>query len=82
MITQPNVSLSEKNTKRFHFLRIPHYEQRLKSLHYKKRFMITVNDLSPRISSVMEASREVARSRKLRKLLELVLALGKLSYTR
>lgn len=38
--------------------------------------MITVNDLSPRIASVMEASREVARSRRLRKLLELVLALG------
>lgn len=56
--------------------RIPHYEQRLKSLHYKKRFMMTVNDLSPRIASVMEASREVARSRRLRKLLELVLALG------
>lgn len=38
--------------------------------------MITVNDLTPRIASVMEASREVARSRRLRKLLELVLALG------
>lgn len=58
--------------------RIPHYEQRLKSLHYKKRFMLTVNDLIPRITSVMEASREVARSRRLRKLLELVLALGKI----
>lgn len=57
--------------------RIPHYEQRLKSLHYKKRFMLTINDLIPRIGSVMEASREVARSRRLRKLLELVLALGK-----
>lgn len=60
----------------FYQCRIPHYEQRLKSLHYKKRFMMTVNDLSPRIASVMEASREVARSRRLRKLLELVLALG------
>lgn len=39
--------------------------------------MLTVNDLIPRIGSVMEASREVARSRRLRKLLELVLALGK-----
>lgn len=38
--------------------------------------MITINDLCPRIASVMEASREVARSRRLRKLLELVLALG------
>lgn len=56
--------------------RIPHYEQRLRSLHYKKRFSVTVNDLCPRIANVMEASREVARSRRLRKLLELVLALG------
>lgn len=56
--------------------RIPHYEQRLRSLHYKKRFFVTVNEVSPRLSNVMEASREVARSRRLRKLLELVLALG------
>lgn len=58
------------------YFRITHYEQRLRSLHYKKRFMIAVNDLKPRIQSVMEASREVARSRRLRKLLEVVLALG------
>lgn len=38
--------------------------------------MIAINDLTPRIQSVMEASREVARSRRLRKLLEVVLALG------
>jgi dishevelled associated activator of morphogenesis len=57
-------------------LRIHHYEQRLRSLHYKKKFSVTLNDLLPRIASVMEASREVARSRRLRKLLELVLALG------
>lgn len=38
--------------------------------------MIAVNDLKPRIQNVMEASREVARSRRLRKLLEVVLALG------
>lgn len=48
----------------------------MRSLHYKKRFMIAINDLTPRIQSVMEASREVARSRRLRKLLEVVLALG------
>lgn len=57
-------------------LRIHHYEQRLKSLHYKKRFNTTLNDLFPRINNIMEASREVSRSRRLRKLLELVLALG------
>lgn len=38
--------------------------------------MTTINDLTPRITNVMEASREVARSRRLRKLLEVVLALG------
>jgi len=58
------------------FNRIHHYEQRLKSLHYKKRFNATLNDLFPRINNIMEASREVSRSRRLRKLLELVLALG------
>lgn len=56
--------------------RIHHYEQRLKSLHYKKRFNVTLNELFPRIKNVIEASREVSRSRRLRKLLELVLALG------
>ncbi|KAH8396100.1 hypothetical protein KR222_003314, partial [Zaprionus bogoriensis] len=69
-------SLARADRFLYEISKIPHYEQRLKSLHYKKRFMLTVNDLIPRISSVMEASREVARSRRLRKLLELVLALG------
>lgn len=55
---------------------MPHYEQRLRSLHYKKRFQVTLNEIIPRITSVMEASREVSRSRRLRKLLEIVLALG------
>lgn len=35
-----------------------------------------IGEVQPRIKSVMEASREVARSRRLRRLLELVLALG------
>ncbi|XP_030379502.1 disheveled-associated activator of morphogenesis 1 isoform X2 [Scaptodrosophila lebanonensis] len=69
-------SLARADRFLYEISKIPHYEQRLKSLHYKKRFMLTINDLIPRITSVMEASREVARSRRLRKLLELVLALG------
>lgn len=56
--------------------RIPHYEQRLRSLHYKKRFGICVSEIEPRLRAVLEASREVSRSRQLRRLLELVLALG------
>ncbi|XP_037934330.1 disheveled-associated activator of morphogenesis 1 isoform X2 [Teleopsis dalmanni] len=69
-------SLARADRFLYEISKIAHYEQRLKSLHYKKRFMFTVNDLIPRITSIMEASREVARSRRLRKLLELVLALG------
>ncbi|KAL1455142.1 hypothetical protein WDU94_009258 [Cyamophila willieti] len=56
--------------------KIPHYEQRLRCLHYKKRFSFWISDIEPKIKSVMEASREVTRSRRLRRLLELVLALG------
>ncbi|XP_075233363.1 disheveled-associated activator of morphogenesis-like protein isoform X2 [Lycorma delicatula] len=56
--------------------KIPHYEQRLRSLHYKKRFNVWVNEIEPRVRAVMEASREVSRSRRLRRLLEIVLALG------
>lgn len=55
---------------------MPHYEQRLRSLHYKKRFSAWVSEIEPRVKAVMEASREVARSRRLKKLLEMVLALG------
>jgi dishevelled associated activator of morphogenesis len=39
--------------------KIPHYEQRLRSLHYKKRFGVWVNEIEPRVRAVMEASREV-----------------------
>lgn len=37
---------------------------------------MTLNEILPRITNVMEASREVSRSRRLRRLLEIVLALG------
>ncbi|XP_044009291.1 disheveled-associated activator of morphogenesis 1 isoform X2 [Aphidius gifuensis] len=56
--------------------KVPHYEQRLRSLHYKKKFSASISELTPRMRAVLEASRQVARSRRLRKLLELVLALG------
>ncbi|CAB0010521.1 unnamed protein product [Nesidiocoris tenuis] len=56
--------------------KIPHYEQRLRSLHFKKRFAVWTGEVEPRIKAVMEASRETTRSRRLRKVLEVVLALG------
>lgn len=43
---------------------------------YKKKFVTWTNEVEGRAKIVMEASREVARSRRLRKLLEIVLALG------
>ncbi|XP_014239797.1 disheveled-associated activator of morphogenesis 1 isoform X2 [Cimex lectularius] len=56
--------------------KIPHYEQRLRCLHFKKRFYHWTGEVQPRIKAVMEASRETTRSRRLRKVLEVVLALG------
>jgi dishevelled associated activator of morphogenesis len=69
-------SLARADRFLYEISKVPHYEQRLRSLHYKKRFQITLNEIIPRITSVMEASREVSRSRRLRRLLEIVLALG------
>ncbi|XP_048259001.1 disheveled-associated activator of morphogenesis 1-like [Haliotis rufescens] len=56
--------------------RIVHYEQRLKALYFKKKFQDRRGDCKNRIEAVFEASKQVLRSRKLKKLLELVLALG------
>ncbi|XP_022918586.1 disheveled-associated activator of morphogenesis 1 isoform X2 [Onthophagus taurus] len=69
-------SLARADRFLYEISKVPHYEQRLRSLHYKKRFQITLNEITPRIQGVMEASREVSRSRRLRRLLEVVLALG------
>ncbi|XP_072386147.1 disheveled-associated activator of morphogenesis 1 isoform X1 [Diabrotica undecimpunctata] len=69
-------SLARADRFLYEISKVPHYEQRLRSLHYKKRFQVTLNEILPRITGVMEASREVSRSRRLRKLLEIVLALG------
>ena len=56
--------------------RITRYEQRLNTLFYKKKFAQTISEIEPKIVAVLEASKEVARSKKLKKLLEVVLALG------
>ncbi|XP_026478989.1 disheveled-associated activator of morphogenesis 1 isoform X3 [Ctenocephalides felis] len=69
-------SLARADRFLYEISKIPHYEQRLRSLHYRKKFQTIVSELKPRVLKVLEASREVARSRRLRRLLELVLALG------
>jgi len=60
----------------FELSKITHYEQRLRTLHYKKKFSIWLNELKPKIIAVLEASKEVQRSKRLKRMLELILAFG------
>ncbi|VVC32462.1 Hypothetical protein CINCED_3A014002 [Cinara cedri] len=69
-------SLARADRFLYEISKIAHYEQRLRSLVYKKKFVTWTSEVEGRTKVVMEASREVARSRRLKKLLEIVLALG------
>ncbi|XP_059163759.1 disheveled-associated activator of morphogenesis 2-like [Physella acuta] len=60
----------------FEMSKILHYEERLKALYFKKKFQERKVDCKQKIDAVFEASKEVFRSRKLKKVLELVLAMG------
>merc|ERR1712051_26113 len=60
----------------FELSKVTHYEQRLRTLHYKKKFTIWLNELRPKIQAVLEASKEVQRSKRLKRMLELILAFG------
>ncbi|KAF4083732.1 hypothetical protein AMELA_G00120080 [Ameiurus melas] len=60
----------------FDMSRINHYQQRLQSLYFKKKFAERVADIKPKIEALSQASTEVLQSRSLRQLLEVVLALG------
>ena len=56
--------------------RIVHYEERLFTLHYKKRFNTLTLDLQSKMRAVIGSCEEVKSSRKLKKLLQIVLSLG------
>ncbi|KAJ8308329.1 hypothetical protein KUTeg_013203 [Tegillarca granosa] len=56
--------------------KITHYEGKLSALYFKKKFQERMSDIRPKIYSVIEATKELKNSRKLKKLLELVLAFG------
>lgn len=56
--------------------RINHYQQRLQSLYFKKKFAERLEDVKPKVKALSLASREVKRSGSLRHLLEIVLAFG------
>uniref|UniRef100_A0A8C4Q5N2 Disheveled-associated activator of morphogenesis 1 n=1 Tax=Eptatretus burgeri TaxID=7764 RepID=A0A8C4Q5N2_EPTBU len=56
--------------------RIPHYQQRLQALYFKKKFTERVLECKPKVEAVLTASREVLKSSRLRHLLEVILAFG------
>ncbi|XP_022826433.1 disheveled-associated activator of morphogenesis 1 isoform X3 [Spodoptera litura] len=56
--------------------KIPHYSQRVRLLLFKKKFSAAAGEATARAAVVLRAARDMTRSRRLRALLELVLALG------
>ncbi|KAJ6658027.1 hypothetical protein lerEdw1_001686, partial [Lerista edwardsae] len=60
----------------FEMSRINHYQQRLQSLYFKKKFAERVAEVKPKVDAISAASTEVFQSKSLRQLLEVVLAFG------
>ncbi|KAK3541983.1 hypothetical protein QTP86_009221 [Hemibagrus guttatus] len=56
--------------------RINHYQQRLQSLYFKKKFAERIAEIKPKVEALIKASKEVLQSPKLKQLLEVVLAFG------
>ncbi|KAL6096080.1 daam1 [Pungitius sinensis] len=56
--------------------RINHYQQRLQSLYFKKKFAERIAEIKPKVEALSRASKEVLHSRNLKQLLEVVLAFG------
>ncbi|XP_075905687.1 disheveled-associated activator of morphogenesis 1b isoform X2 [Nelusetta ayraudi] len=56
--------------------RINHYQQRLQSLYFKKKFAERIAEIKPKVEALTRASKEILHSRNLKQLLEVVLALG------
>ncbi|KAI7800302.1 disheveled-associated activator of morphogenesis 1b isoform X2 [Triplophysa rosa] len=56
--------------------RINHYQQRLQSLYFKKKFAERISEIKPKVEALSKSSKEVLHSRNLKQLLEVVLAFG------
>ncbi|XP_078314875.1 disheveled-associated activator of morphogenesis 1-like isoform X2 [Crassostrea virginica] len=56
--------------------RINHYEGRLSALCFKKKFPEKMSDIRPKVEAIKGASDELMKSRSLRQMLEIILALG------
>uniref|UniRef100_A0A3B3QH83 Dishevelled associated activator of morphosis 2 n=1 Tax=Paramormyrops kingsleyae TaxID=1676925 RepID=A0A3B3QH83_9TELE len=60
----------------FEMSRIDHYQQRLQSLFFKKKFAERLAEAKPKVEAILCASRDVMRSKRLTQTLEVVLAFG------
>eukprot|EP00062_Callorhinchus_milii_P025035 gi/632985578/ref/XP_007909761.1/ PREDICTED: disheveled-associated activator of morphogenesis 2-like [Callorhinchus milii] len=60
----------------FEMSRIDHYQQRLQALYFKKKFAERLAEAKPKIEAILLASKELCRSKRLKQLLEVVLAFG------
>lgn len=60
----------------FEMSRINHYQQRLQSLYFKKKFAERVAEVKPKVEAIRTASKQVFQSKSLKQLLEVVLAFG------
>nr|XP_045619347.1 disheveled-associated activator of morphogenesis 1-like isoform X1 [Procambarus clarkii] len=56
--------------------KIDHYEERLRCLHYQKKFKERLAECEPKLSSVINANKELRNSKRLKKFIEVVLAFG------
>ncbi|XP_048203777.1 disheveled-associated activator of morphogenesis 2 isoform X1 [Perognathus longimembris pacificus] len=56
--------------------RIDHYQQRLQALFFKKKFQERLAEAKPKVEAILLASRELTCSRRLKQMLEVVLAIG------
>ncbi|KAM9315658.1 disheveled-associated activator of morphogenesis 2 isoform 1-T1 [Gastrophryne carolinensis] len=56
--------------------RIDHYQQRLQALFFKKKFPERLAETKPKVEALLMACRELTRSKRLKQLLEVVLAFG------
>ncbi|XP_055011138.1 disheveled-associated activator of morphogenesis 2 [Boleophthalmus pectinirostris] len=60
----------------FEMSRIDHYQQRLQALFFKKKFAERLAETKPKVEALLNASKEVVRSKRLTQILEVVLAFG------
>ncbi|XP_078490122.1 disheveled-associated activator of morphogenesis 2 isoform X2 [Ciona intestinalis] len=55
---------------------IHHYEQRLHAVFYKKKFHERLSEIQPKVEAILKSSKQIGSSKRLRKVLEMILAMG------